>query len=401
MKVERHVQTHEEERTRISRPSGKTISYSQLNTPCDLRLKFRRMRLKVQNPLGISLSYGRAAHGGMEAFLRGAARTPQQALLAATAILTEELAKNQRNGIRWDAYHERNQDGSISQTGSNFGSLPDVDFCRFWLVRQVALWLLLYGDLKVRHSEKAIFIPLAKLPHWTSEWSIECWLDFIVEGPAGYRLVDFKTSSKGWDERDLQKSSKQALLYMAAYAQELYAAATAGYDISPDQRLRWRAGMAAWEPIPSTLPVAPFEFHVMPRTRAALPALEIAYAWAKGELDRVEALTLLNAGGPVKTTVATKATKASKTRAAVAAVTAPVLDAEGQQVQEWTVKDAMEVWSVAYDAKKINTYLNGVVRPRINVIEAEAFAANPSGWWCAPSYCDYWVHCAFGEGTAL
>lgn len=327
----------------------------------------------MASPLGISLAYGRALHVGVEAFLRGAARTPAEAVRAAFGGLSSELAKNGRSpGIRWDDYHERTLTGDISQQGNNFGNLPDADFCRFWLARQVPLWILLYGASRVRHSEKALYIPLTPQPGWRDSWSVECWLDFILEVEGGYQITDLKTSSGGWDERDFHKSSKQALLYMGAYAREV------GED-----------------------PALPFEFHVLPRTKAGLPALELAREWAAEDHAsepgiRQPYLDALLAGGPAKTKIVT----VGRGKAAVK-TEVPVLDEAGELVLEWTLADALQVWEVPYDLQKVNTYIRGVIRPKIAMIEADAFPANPSGWHCSSRFCDFFPVCAFGEGTLL
>lgn len=367
MRIDRNTRMADDERPH-GRPSGHSISYSQATSNCDLRLSFRRRRIKVSVPTGIAMIIGRALHSGGENMLRGAAKTPAQAVSAALRTFHAEVSKAESGpGVRWDDWHERNLDGSISLKEKNFGSLPSPEFVEFWLVRQLALWLLVNRDLKIRYSEHRIFVPLRGEAHWKTPWSLEMWLDIVVVDEEGWGIVDLKTSGAPWEAREIHKGTHQADLYMGGMAREM-----------------------------GSLPARPFEFHILPRTKASLPALQIAYDWLHDKLTREEALAALRAGGAPKVKVVTKGRgrKAVKTEE-------PVLDAEGRPVLDWTLSDALQVVSVNYDVARVNTYLQGVIRPKVNLIEAGAFVANPDGWWCDKRFCDFYGVCAFGDGDLL
>jgi hypothetical protein len=325
VKVERHTITKDDERHRTPRPKGNRISYSQLSSPCDLRLKFRRERVVVDSQTGVSLLLGRAFHEGIEAFLRGAARTPRDAALAGVAAFEKEISTSK---VRWDDWHEVNKDGTVSQSPKgNFGRIPSIEFGRFWLERQLPLYIAVFGSRKLLFSEKSIYVPLTPQPNWSGPWSVEAWLDIVLDAEPGYQIVDPKTSPDQWEANDYQKFTHQADVYMGAASVE-------------------------W----SEPPAHPFEFHVLPRLKAALPVLEQARAWA---FDGV-----------------------------------PFSSNEG-------IEFALQIHEVDYNPERINTYIKGVMRPRITMIEAGAFAANPQGWHCSEKWCDYWKHCAFGSGDHL
>jgi hypothetical protein len=61
----------------------------------------------------------------------------------------------------------------------------------------------------------------------------------------------------------------------------------------------------------------------------------------------------------------------------------------------------VQVVRVEWDLKAIQAYIDSVIKPQITIIEQEAYVANPGGSLCSKKYCQYWDHCAFGEGTHL
>lgn len=347
MKVERRVYGSDEERTQRPRPSGNSISFTQANVPCDLRLRFRRARVKTTNPTSAALVYGRAFHGGIEAYLRRAAKTPEQAVKAALATLQQEIVKQERyHGVRWDEWHSTTLKGEISREGSNFGSLPHPAFAAYWLSLQVPLWIAVYGSMKVVHSEHRVFVPLRPPAGvtWANEWSAECWMDFVTEpSGGGWQITDTKTAGEPWQAKDIAKNSWQAHLYMGAQFRDTG----------------------------DTEPSAPFQFQIVPRTKAAHDYMLslMPSSWPHHD-DGAKLGTLLD----------------------------PAFRLSAAEAIEGA---ALQVIEVPFDLNRTNTYINGVLKPKVNVIESNSFVANPTGWWCAARWCDYHAHCAFGTGTHL
>lgn len=322
-----------EVRAEARTPAGRHVSYTQLSQNCDLKLKFHRARVR-QKHVGVAAIYGSAFHAGVEAFLKGKAKTPAEAVKAAKGYLANEMISENRLTIpiRWDEYHEVNLDGTVSGSPTgNFARLSAPEFCNFWLERQLPVWIALYGGLKVKASEHRIDVKLTKQEKWSGEWSIECWLDFEVEGEA--RIIDLKSAASPWDEKDVHEKAIQANLYMGAYQQH--------YDVDPTT----------------------FDFHVLPRTKAALAEFELIGLWTTTD--------------------------------------AKVLKKEGWPSPHDVELAAVQVHAIPFDPDRTNTYVKGVIRPKIALIEAEAFVANPTGWWCSNRYCGYFDHCAFGNGENL
>lgn len=61
----------------------------------------------------------------------------------------------------------------------------------------------------------------------------------------------------------------------------------------------------------------------------------------------------------------------------------------------------VQVVRVEWDARAIQNYLDGVVKPRVTMRDRGLYPANPGSALCSPKYCEFWKHCAFGEGTNL
>lgn len=291
----------------VTRPPGRSISYSQASKNCDLDLYWHRKRIQ-QSHLGIALLYGRAAHKANDAFGHGHARTHEEAVRAAQAHVRTELLHPRRRTqpIRWDDPPEVNQDGAISKSKGNYGKLWCPEVVHYWLKQQVPLWLAQNSGRKLIRSEHQIFVPLTPEPHWKTPWSIECWIDSEWEGD---RILDTKYPAEPWDDDKAKGYELQALLYMFAYAYH--------YGRMPT-----------------------FEFNAMPRT-----------------FDK----TL---SGP---------------------------------------KPLIQRFEVKWDERRVQNVIDGVIKPKIEMIEskAHAFTANPSGYWCSSSWCSYHDHCAFGTGKHL
>src|SRR5262249_41220319 len=222
-------------RRATERPSGHSISYSQISAAqtCGLRLKFQRQHVK-QKGISIALLYGRALHAGIEARSKGRARTDEEAARIAVISLRNDIAR-QKEPVSWDEPWKTLKDGSVS--ADSYGNLCTPEVCEWWLRHQVPLYLGRFPDLEVVRSEHRIFVPLTEPEgvKWKDHWSLECWLDREM---ADGSIHDLKSAGSAWDDADLRKSSVQAHIYMGAY-------------YSFYQR-----------------PPTYFEFHVLPRLRA-------------------------------------------------------------------------------------------------------------------------------------
>jgi len=292
-------------RREVSRPSGLSISYSQLNKDCDLSLRWHRERV-ARNNIGIFLIYGSALHHGIELFMKRVARTPNQAVQAASAYLQREIRAPQRRRLplQWELPPETLKDGSISKAKNNYGKLWCQEICDYWLSRQIPLWIERYGHLEFLRTEHRMFVPMRREEHWKNDWSFEAVLDLECKGDL---ICDLKSTSEPWDEADVKKYSMQAHLYMAAYY--------VTYGREPT-----------------------FKFLVLPRCYDA------------------------DVCGPAA------------------------------RLDEFEVK---------FDLDYSQQIIDGVVRPRVNMIEAGIFAANPTSRLCNERWCPYHYHCKFGSGTHL
>jgi hypothetical protein len=201
-------------RRETERPSGASISYSQLSSAqaCGLRLKFHRARVP-QKSVSVMLLYGRALHAGIEARSKGRARTDEEAARIAVGVIRSEVAK-QKLPVEFDDPWETLKDGSVS--ADSYGRLPNLEACEYWLRHQVPLYLQRFPDLQVVRSEHRIFVPLTPPSGvtWQRQWSLECWLDREMKDGS---VHDLKSANAPWGERDVRKSRIQALIYMAAY----------------------------------------------------------------------------------------------------------------------------------------------------------------------------------------
>jgi hypothetical protein len=63
--------------------------------------------------------------------------------------------------------------------------------------------------------------------------------------------------------------------------------------------------------------------------------------------------------------------------------------------------DEIQEWEIPFDPDKIQRYIDGVVRRKVDMVEAGIFPAKPSSRSCNEKYCAWWWKCAFGGGTDL
>jgi PD-(D/E)XK nuclease superfamily protein len=63
--------------------------------------------------------------------------------------------------------------------------------------------------------------------------------------------------------------------------------------------------------------------------------------------------------------------------------------------------DNIQEWEIPFDVDKIQRYIDGVVRRKVDQIEAGIFPAKPSSHSCNSKYCAWHYHCQFGTGTNL
>ena len=202
-------------RRQAERPSRHSISYSQLSQSCGLRLKFHRQRVPKKG-LGIGLLYGRSLHAGIESYSKGRTRTVEEATKLALGVMDFEV-RNAQTQVNFDDPWEVTKDGCVAASPKgNYGRLPTLEACLYWLRHQVPLYLEHYPDAEVMRSEHHVFVPLTepKGANWTTSWSLECYLDREM---ADGSIHDIKTTADAWDERDKRKNRSQAWIYMAAY----------------------------------------------------------------------------------------------------------------------------------------------------------------------------------------
>jgi len=58
----------------------------------------------------------------------------------------------------------------------------------------------------------------------------------------------------------------------------------------------------------------------------------------------------------------------------------------------------LQVVRVEWDPKRIQAYIDSVIKPQITIIEQETYVANPASTLCNERWCSYFAHCAFGSG---
>lgn len=63
--------------------------------------------------------------------------------------------------------------------------------------------------------------------------------------------------------------------------------------------------------------------------------------------------------------------------------------------------DRIQEWELPFDPEASQRYLDGVVRRKIDLIEAGIFAANPGSNSCNAKWCSWHHHCIFGAGASI
>lgn len=61
----------------------------------------------------------------------------------------------------------------------------------------------------------------------------------------------------------------------------------------------------------------------------------------------------------------------------------------------------IQEFPVIFDMAETKKYIEGVIRPKVNMIESNNFPANPTSWSCNAKWCAYHHHCRFGTGDHL